>query len=148
MRAVIQRVRRAAVTVEDRQVAGIGRGLVVLVGVAETDTEPVMDFLVTKLHGLRIFEDEAGKMNRSVVEIDGGVIVVPNFTLCAETRSGRRPSFSSAAPPERARALCEFLVARLNALGVPTQSGEFGAMMRVDLENDGPVTLVLERNAE
>jgi len=148
MRAVVQRVRRAEVTVENRQVAAIGRGLVVLVGVAETDTAAVMDFLATKLHGLRIFEDEAGKMNRSVAEIGGEVIVVPNFTLCAETRSGRRPSFSGAAPPERARALCDDLVARLTALGVPTQSGEFGAMMLVDIENDGPVTLVLERGAE
>ena len=148
MRAVVQRVRRAAVTVQDRQVAAIGRGLVVLVGIAESDTEPVMEFLATKLHGLRIFEDDEGKMNRSVAEIGGEVIVVPNFTLCAETRSGRRPSFSGAAPPEQARALCDSLVARLNALGVPTQSGEFGAMMQVDLENDGPVTLVLERNAE
>ena len=134
-------------TVGDRAAAAIGRGLVVLLGVERTDTAAEAEYLAGKIAALRVFEDGAGRMNRTVTDVGGSVLLVPNFTLCADTRRGRRPSFSEAAPPERARALCAEVERRLRDVGVPTESGVFGAHMLVQIENDGPVTLVLERTA-
>jgi D-tyrosyl-tRNA(Tyr) deacylase len=144
MRVVLQRVSRGAVTVDGRSVAQIGAGLVLLLGVGPNDTEEQARFLTDKIAHLRIFEDEAGKINRSVLDVGGEAIVVSQFTLYADTRRGRRPSFTDAAPPEIARPLVERFAALLAEQGVPTQTGEFGAHMMVDLVNDGPVTIWLE----
>lgn len=145
MRAVIQRVSEAAVTVEGRATGRIGRGLLVLLAVGHDDAEPDAEYMAEKIAGLRIFPDDAGKMNRSLREIGGGVLVVSQFTLFGDARKGRRPSFIEAAPPERANALYERVVARLRAEGVAqVETGEFQAMMRVSLVNDGPVTILLE----
>ena len=139
MRAVVQRVSSASVTVAGERVAAIGAGLLVLVGVAEGDGEEAADRLARKLAALRVFEAAAGKMNRSVRDTGGELLVVSNFTLCGDGRRGNRPSFATAARPERA----EPLVARVrDALGA--QGGVFGAHMAVELVNDGPVTIVLE----
>jgi D-tyrosyl-tRNA(Tyr) deacylase len=146
MRAVLQRVRRGKVTVEDRRVAEIGTGLVILLGIGPQDGEDQIQALTDKIAHLRIFEDEQGKMNHSVVDIGGEAIVVSQFTLYADTRKGRRPSFTAAALPDQARPLVERFVHRLAELGVPTQAGEFGAHMLVEIANDGPVTMVLEAN--
>src|SRR5215471_16631545 len=129
MRAVIQRVSRTSVKVEGRIVGQIGNGLLVLLGVARTDSEAAADYLAEKITGLRIFEDDAGKMNLSVTDIKGEVLVVSQFTLYGDVRRGKRPSFDAAAPPEDARALYEYLVERLRTLGVPCQTGVFQAMM-------------------
>lgn len=144
MRVVLQRVSRGAVTVDGCSVAQIGAGLVLLLGVGPNDTEEQARFLTDKIAHLRIFEDEAGKINRSVLDVGGEAIVVSQFTLYADTRRGRRPSFTDAAPPEIARPLVERFAALLAEQGVPTQTGEFGAHMMVDLVNDGPVTIWLE----
>jgi D-aminoacyl-tRNA deacylase len=143
MRAVIQRVARARVTVESDTVGEIGRGLLVLVGVAPGDDADDIAVLGDKLAGLRIFADDDGRMNRSVQDVEGGILVVSQFTLYGDTRKGRRPSFVGAAPPEEAEPLVEMLVERLRTLGVTVATGRFGAMMAVDLLNDGPVTLVV-----
>ncbi|MEX1043629.1 MAG: D-aminoacyl-tRNA deacylase [Acidimicrobiia bacterium] len=144
MRAVIQRVSRAEVTVDSELVGQIGRGLLVLVGVGPDDGEAEVEVLADKLVGLRIFSDDDGRMNRSVRDVGGGVLVVSQFTLYGDARKGRRPSFVSAAPPEVAEPLVADLVARLVAAGVQVGTGRFGAMMEVDLVNSGPVTLILE----
>ncbi|MEX2655739.1 MAG: D-aminoacyl-tRNA deacylase [Acidimicrobiia bacterium] len=144
MRAVIQRVSRAEVTVDSELVGQIGRGLLVLVGVGPDDGEAEVEVLADKLVGLRIFPDDDGRMNRSVRDVGGGVLVVSQFTLYGDARKGRRPSFVSAAPPEVAEPLVADLVARLVAAGVQVGTGRFGAMMEVDLVNSGPVTLILE----
>jgi D-tyrosyl-tRNA(Tyr) deacylase len=144
MRAVIQRVRRGQVSVDGRVVASIGLGLVVLLGVAPDDSEENAQALSRKIANLRIFEDEQGKMNRSLLDVAGAAIVVSQFTLFADTRRGHRPSFSGAAAPELARPLAERFASLLSQQGVPTQSGEFGAHMLVEIENDGPVTIWLE----
>lgn len=145
MRAVVQRVSRARVTVEGEVVGQIGLGLLVLLGVGEGDDEGAAEYLAEKTVGLRVFEDDAGKMNRSVAEAGGAVLVVSQFTLYGDARKGRRPSFIDAARPELAIPLYEQFVERLRESGVPVQTGEFGAMMDVELVNDGPVTLWLER---
>ncbi len=144
MRALVQRVSEARVTV-DRQVVGeVGAGLVVLLGVTHADTLAQAGWLASKVAGLRVFEDADGKMNRSVVEVGGGVLAVSQFTLYGDCRKGRRPSFDAAARPEQARSLYDAFVAELRALGVPVATGVFQARMRVALVNDGPVTLMVE----
>jgi D-tyrosyl-tRNA(Tyr) deacylase len=144
MRLVIQRVREARVEVDGRTTGAIGPGLLALVAVGRSDTESDADYLAEKLLGLRIFADEAGKMNRSVVDSGGGVLVVSNFTLYGDCGKGRRPSFDGAAPPEQARVLYEYFVARLRTSAVPVETGVFQATMSVSLVNDGPVTLICE----
>src|SRR5688500_10821031 len=145
MRAVIQRVTRAHVSVDEDTTGEIGRGLLVLLGVAPTDTEADAQWLAEKICALRVFEDDEGRMNRSVVEVGGGILVVSQFTLFASTRKGTRPSFNDAAKPEIAVPLYEnFLRQMTMTLGRPIASGEFGAAMQVSLVNDGPVTLILD----
>ena len=145
MRALIQRVKTGKVTVEGRTVAEIAHGLVILLGIGQGDSEEQAHFLAGKIAGLRIFEDDSGKFNRSILEAGGAAIVVSQFTLYADTRKGRRPSFTEAAAPEGAAALVDQFASRLRELGVPTQSGVFGAHMLVGIENDGPVTIWLEK---
>jgi len=144
MRAVIQRVNRASVSVDGKIVGQIGPGLLVLLGVSRTDSEAAADYLAEKITGLRVFEDAAGKMNLSVAEVKGAVLLVSQFTLYGDVRRGKRPSFDAAAPPEQARKLYEYLVERLRGLGIPCQTGVFQAMMQVELVNDGPVTILLD----
>jgi D-aminoacyl-tRNA deacylase len=144
MRAVVQRVSRARVQVGDRIVGEIGRGLLVLVGVAAADGPADVQYLADKVRELRIFGDEAGRMNRSVEECRGAVLVVSQFTLLGDVRKGRRPSFDAAAPPEVAKALYEDLVRQLRADGLTVATGEFRAQMAVELVNDGPVTILLD----
>lgn len=144
MRAVLQRVRRGKVSVEGRTVAETGPGLVILLGVGHTDGEDVARALAEKIANLRIFEDSQGKMNLSIRDTGGSAIVVSQFTLYADTRKGRRPSFVDAALPDLARPLVDRFALLLSELGIPTQTGEFGAHMLVEIENDGPVTIVLE----
>lgn len=144
MRIVLQRVRRARVDVDGRATGEIGPGLLILLGVGKEDTEADAVYLVDKTLGLRIFADEAGKMNRSVVEAGGAVLVVSQFTLYGDCRKGRRPSFDPAAPPDKARHLYDFFVAKIKETGIPVETGEFQAHMNVSLENDGPVTLLYD----
>ncbi|MCC6991649.1 MAG: D-tyrosyl-tRNA(Tyr) deacylase [Acidobacteria bacterium] len=149
MRAVLQRVRHARVEVADRVVGSIGPGLLVLVGVERGDGPDDVAHIAGKIRDLRIFDDEGGddgkvRMNRAVGDIGGAVLVVSQFTLAADCRRGRRPSFDHAAAPDDARRLYEDVVAALRASGLPVETGEFQAAMRVTLENDGPVTFVLE----
>ena len=145
MRILLQRVRRAGVRVAERSVAEIGPGMVILLGIGLDDGEEQARYLAEKVATLRIFEDEAGKFNRSLLDVSGQAMVVSQFTLYADTRKGRRPSFTDAAPPEQAAPLVERFAELLRQQGVPTQSGEFGAHMLVEIENDGPVTIWLER---
>ena len=145
MRVVLQRVAGARVTVEGRVTGEIGRGLLLLAGFTDGDTEATLRWMADKVVGLRVFTDAEGKMNLSVEEVDGAVLVVSQFTLYGDARRGRRPSFVDAARPEVAIPLYERFVALLRAAGRPVATGEFGAMMQVELTNDGPVTLVLER---
>jgi D-aminoacyl-tRNA deacylase len=144
MRAVLQRVIHGQVSVEGRRVAEIERGFVILLGIGPVDTEEQARFLTDKIAHLRIFTDEQDKMNLSLLDIHGAAIVVSQFTLYADTRKGRRPSFTDAAAPELARPLIDRFAALLAEQGVPTQTGEFGAHMLVEIENDGPVTIVME----
>jgi len=145
MRIVLQRVSRAKVTVDGRVTGEIGRGLLLLAGFTEGDGEDALAWMAKKVVQLRIFPDGEGKMNRSVDEVDGAVLVVSQFTLYGDARKGRRPSFIDAARPEVAIPLYEKFIDRLRATGRPVATGEFGAMMDVELVNDGPVTLILER---
>ena len=145
MRIVLQRVSRAKVTVDGRVTGEIGRGLLLLVGFTGGDTDDALAWMVKKVVQLRIFPDDEGKMNRSVEEADGAVLVVSQFTLYGDARKGNRPSFIDAARPELAIPLYERFVAMLRDTGRPVATGEFGAMMDVELVNDGPVTLILER---
>jgi D-tyrosyl-tRNA(Tyr) deacylase len=145
MRTVIQRVSRANVTTDGKTAGEIGRGLLVLVGVAPTDTAETVRWMADKIAGLRIFEDAAGKMNVDLAAIGGAVLVVSQFTLYGDCRQGRRPSFIAAAKPVIAIPLYESFLDALRALGVPVQAGVFGAEMQVELVNDGPVTLILDR---
>jgi D-tyrosyl-tRNA(Tyr) deacylase len=145
MRVVAQRVAWARVVVGDRAVGAIGRGLLLLVGFRAGEDPAALDWMADKVVGLRIFDDEAGRMNRSLAEVDGSLLVVSQVTLYGDARKGRRPSFAAAAPPEEARALYEAFVAKLRAAGRPVATGAFGARMRVELANDGPVTILLER---
>jgi len=144
MRAVVQRVSRARASVERRVTGEIGRGLLVLIGVARSDGEADVTYMARKIRDLRIFEDAAGKMNRSVGDAGGSVLVVSQFTLYGDCRQGRRPSFDAAAAPERARALYAQLVETLRAAGLTVATGEFQAFMEVELTNDGPVTILLD----
>lgn len=144
MRLVIQRVSEASVHIGGRRHGAIGPGLLALVGVAKTDTPDDADYLAGKIVTLRIFRDEEGKMNRSLAETGGGVLVVSNFTLYGDCTKGRRPGFDLAAPPEQARALYEAFVDKLRARGVPVETGVFQAMMEVRLVNDGPVTFICD----
>jgi D-aminoacyl-tRNA deacylase len=144
MRALIQRVRHGTVTIAGRQAAEIGRGLVVLLGIGPQDDEPKAALLARKIALMRIFDDEQGKMNLSVLDVHGSAIVVSQFTLYADTRKGNRPSFTDAALPAQASPLVDRFVDYLKEQGVPTQTGEFGAHMLVAIENDGPVTIWLE----
>ena len=144
MRAVVQRVSRAQVTVEGAVCGQIGRGLLVLFGVAAGDTEADADYLADKVTGLRIFEDDKGKMNLDVGEVGGSVLVVSQFTLYGDVRRGKRPSFDAAARPELARHLYEYFVERIRAAGLPCETGQFQEMMQVELVNDGPVTILLD----
>lgn len=146
MRIVLQRVRSASVTVEDRVISEIGSGLLLLVGVAQGDSEADAAWLASKVARLRVFGDEEGKMNLGVVEVGGEILAVSQFTLLADTRKGNRPSFIRAAPPHAAEPLFEYFCALLREEGVASvKTGRFGAMMDVALVNDGPVTIVLER---
>lgn len=145
MRALLQRVSHAKVSVDGRLVAEIGGGLVILLGIGRQDGEDHARFLAEKVARLRIFEDSSGKFNRSLLEVGGSALVVSQFTLYGDARKGRRPSFSDAAPPEVAAPLVDRFAALLASQGVPTQTGAFGAHMLVDLENDGPVTIWLEK---
>ena len=144
MRIVLQRVRSGRVSVQGREIAAIGPGLVLLLGIAPTDGEAQARLLAEKVANLRIFADEQGKMNRSVLEVGGEALVVSQFTLYADARKGRRPSFTDAAPPELADPLVTRFAELLAAQGVPTRTGEFGADMLVEIANDGPVTIILE----
>jgi D-tyrosyl-tRNA(Tyr) deacylase len=145
MRIVLQRVTRARVTVGERVTGEIGPGLLLLVGFTDGDAHDALAWMAEKVAGLRIFTDDEGKMNRSVQDMGGGLLVVSQFTLYGDTRKGRRPSFVEAARPEIAIPLYERFVEMLRDTGLPVQTGEFGAMMQVELVNDGPVTLILER---
>ena len=144
MRAVVQRVSSAKVTVDDRVTGEIGAGLLVLLGVEQGDGPSDLQYLTAKIRDLRIFADDAGKMNLSVLDTKGAVLVVSQFTLSGDARSGRRPSFATAAPPQIARALYEEVVRELRASGLRVETGEFQAMMQVALVNDGPVTILLD----
>lgn len=144
MRACIQRVSQARVRVGGEVAGEIGRGLLVLLGVAATDTDAELAWLADKIVGLRIFDDDAGKMNLSLADVGGAMLVVSQFTLYGDCRKGRRPSFIDAAPPERAAALYERFVAHVAKAGIPTATGRFRTMMSVELANDGPVTLWID----
>jgi D-aminoacyl-tRNA deacylase len=144
MRAVVQRVSRARVTVGEEITGEIGRGLLVLLGVGAEDRRTDADYLVEKIIGLRIFEDDDGKMNRSVAEVGGAVLVVSQFTLYGDVRRGKRPSFDAAAPPEQARELYEYLVEKIRVARLRCETGRFQETMQVDLVNEGPVTVLLD----
>lgn len=144
MKAVIQRVRRASVEVEGQVVGRIGAGLLVLLGVAKGDRETDGRHLVEKIRTLRIFADEQGKMNRSLTDIGGSILLVSQFTLLGRTTNGRRPNFDEAAQPDEAKRLYEAVAAELKTQGVPMETGVFAAQMQVELLNDGPVTFVLD----
>ena len=151
MKAVIQRVTRATVEVNGKVVGQIADGLLVLLGITHDDTEAQADWLVDKIMGLRVFEDpsassgQVGKMNKSVDDIDGGILIVSQFTLYSDCKKGTRPSFVDAARPEHAEPLYEYFVQKCIDTGIHTETGEFGAKMEIDFVNDGPVTLVLEK---
>jgi len=147
MRAVVQRVREASVSVDGQRLAAIGAGLMVLVGVGHSDSIRDCEWLADKLVHLRLFENAAGKLDLSLLDTGGSVLLVSQFTLFADTRKGRRPSFTGAARPAQAAPLCEAMAARLRRHGVPVETGRFGAAMQVALVNDGPVTLWLDSQA-
>ncbi len=144
MRALLQRVTKASVTVNSEVVGRIGKGLVALVGVAQGDTDADVDYLVDKVVNLRIFADEAGKFNLSLLDIGGEILIVSQFTLLADTRKGRRPSFIDAAPPEEAERLIDLFVGRVCSKGLKVATGRFREMMLVEIHNDGPVTIFLD----
>lgn len=144
MRAVITRVTSASVGIDDVEVSAIGQGLLVLLGVAAGDTADQLEYVAAKIRDLRIFADDGGRMNRSVVDVGGAVLVVSQFTLLADIGRGRRPSFIRAAPPEQARQMYEDLVNRLEEWGLPVSTGVFQADMQVSSVNDGPVTIVVD----
>jgi len=144
MRVLVQRVSRASVGVDGREVAAVGRGFLALVGVTHADTVETARRLAAKLVKLRVFEDDAGLMNLALGDVGGGLLAVSQFTLYADTRKGNRPGFTDAAPPQQGERLYEAFVAEVRAAGVPVETGIFGAHMRVELVNDGPVTILLE----
>ncbi len=144
MRAVVQRVTRASVKIGDEITGEIGRGLLVLLGVSREDTEANADYLAGKIAGLRIFEDDGGKMNLSVIDVGGAVLAVSQFTLFGDVRRGKRPSFDETARPERARELYEYFVGQVRRLGLRCETGRFQEMMEVELINSGPVTILVD----
>jgi D-tyrosyl-tRNA(Tyr) deacylase len=144
LKTILQRVHYGSVSVGGNKIAEIGNGLVILLGVSPTDTEAEADKLALKLAQMRIFPDENGKMNLSLLDVGGEALVVPQFTLFANTKKGHRPSFVSAGPPEIAKPLTDYFASALRELGVPTQEGEFRAHMLVEIHNDGPVTIEVE----
>ena len=144
MRAVVQRVSRAKASVKSGNTGEIGLGLMVLLGVGRDDTEADANYLAEKICGLRIFEDDVGKMNRSIRDVGGSVLAVSQFTLYGDVTRGKRPSFDAAAPPEKARALYEFFVEKIRASGLRCETGRFQEMMQVELVNQGPVTILLD----
>jgi D-aminoacyl-tRNA deacylase len=144
MRAVVQRVSRASVTVDGAIVGDIGKGLLVLLGIATGDDDSAADYLATKVAGLRIFDDENGNMNLALADVGGEVLVVSQFTLYGDMRRGKRPSFDRAARPEEAKRLYEYFVSRIRAAAIKCETGTFQAMMDVELVNDGPVTILMD----
>ena len=148
MKTVIQRVKSANVKVGGETIGAINKGLLILIGVEPDDTEAEVNWIGDKIANLRIFEDSEGKMNRSVFDIEGSVLIVSQFTLLADCRRGRRPAFTGAAEPEKANSLYLKLVSIFQDLGIPTETGQFGADMEVSLINDGPVTLLVDRKAD
>ncbi|MGD0929087.1 MAG: D-aminoacyl-tRNA deacylase [Candidatus Korobacteraceae bacterium] len=144
MRAVVQRVSRASVKVGNELTGEVGRGLLVLLGVSREDTEADADYLAEKIAGLRIFEDDGGKMNLGVMDVGGAVLAVSQFTLFGDVRRGKRPSFDEAARPERARELYEYFVGQVRGLGLRCETGRFQEMMEVELINSGPVTILVD----
>jgi len=144
LRALIQRVKEGAVYIEGKEVGKIGKGFVLLLGVGQSDTIEDLDYLVDKVVNLRVFPDEEGKMNLSLLDVGGEVLVVSQFTLYADCRKGRRPSFTDAAPPEKGKEMYELFINKLRDRGVRVETGEFGAMMLVKIYNDGPVTIMLD----
>lgn len=144
MRSVVQRVSRASVRVGGETVGQIGKGFLVLLGVGENDTSQDLEWMIDKIIGLRVFEDEEGKMNRSIIDEKGEILLVSQFTLYGDCRKGRRPSFTAAAPPDKAKALYEEAVTKIAVKGVDVETGIFQAEMKVELVNDGPVTLLLD----
>jgi len=147
VRALLQRVSQASVTVNGRVVGQIGRGFVVLLGMTHADGPAQADWLANKVAGLRVFEDADGKMNASLTDVDGALLVISQFTLYGDARKGRRPSFTAAARPEQAEPLVDYFILRLREHGFSVATGVFGANMDVEIHNDGPVTLMLEREA-
>lgn len=144
MKAVIQRVSKGSVTVDHEIVGRVGKGFVVFLGVGHDDTEEDARYLAKKIVGMRIFEDEQGKMNLSLDQVNGGVLIISQFTLYGDTRKGNRPSFVNAAPPEHANRLYEYCIRLIKEYDIPTESGIFQAEMLVEIHNDGPVTLVID----
>jgi D-tyrosyl-tRNA(Tyr) deacylase len=145
MRAVVQRVSRGSVSVDGKVVGAIERGVVILVGVTHDDTKEHAEWLARKIAGLRIFEDDAGKINAGLLDVDGAALIISQFTLYADVRKGRRPGFTDAALPEVAKPLVEHFVQAMRDHGVPVETGVFGAQMMVEIHNDGPVTILVER---
>lgn len=145
MRALVQRVSHAAVTVDGRVAGRIGRGFVVLLGVTHADGRAEAEWVASKIAGLRVFDDESGKMNLSLADVDGEMLVVSQFTLYGDARRGRRPSFTNAAAPDHAEPLVDFFINSLREAGFTVASGVFGAHMDVEIHNDGPVTMLIER---
>jgi D-aminoacyl-tRNA deacylase len=145
MRALLQRVSKASVTIEGQTISSIGRGLLILLGVGHNDGEEQVKFLAEKIANLRVFEDEQGKTNLSILDVKGEALLVSQFTLYADTRKGRRPSFIDAALPKVAEPLVNRFAGLLRGHGIPTQTGKFGAHMEVEIHNDGPVTIWLEK---
>jgi len=144
MKALLQRVSSGSVSVEGKSIASIGNGLVILVGIGHADSDAQAQAMAEKVATLRIFEDEAGKMNLSILDTHGAVLVISQFTLYADTRKGRRPAFTDAAAPDVAKKLVDAFIKALQDQGIPTRSGEFGAHMSVEITNDGPVTIMVE----
>lgn len=144
MKAVIQRVKRASVSVDNKEIARINNGLVVLLGITHTDTQKEADSLTDKIANLRIFDDKEGKMNLSGLDVEAEFLIVSQFTLYGDCRKGRRPSYTEAAPPQKAVPLYEYFIDKLRSYGVKVEKGQFQAEMLVSLENDGPVTLITE----
>ena len=144
MRALVQRVKKGSVTIDGKLNGAINQGLVILLGVTHTDTEKDADFVADKCVDLRIFEDENGKMNKSLEDVKGSILLISQFTLYATTRKGRRPSFDAAARPEHAEPLYEYFIQRLRSRGITVETGIFGAEMQVEIHNDGPVTMMVE----
>jgi len=145
MKVVLQRVERAKVTIAEKCVGAIGQGLLALIGIGPNDTEQTLSWMSDKITNLRIFSDDQGRMNRSVREVGGSILAVSQFTLYGDCAKGRRPNFTASAPPEMARILYEQFILELKRTGITVETGIFGAMMQVQLTNDGPVTLILEK---